>query len=72
MQTVSKIVLIGFKSLTYCLRSVSGPLLMQKWPSFCRKQMVFYAQSDVPCISVQALLKKYCLSQSAGINKFAV
>ena len=34
--------------------------------------MVFYAQSDVPCISVQALLKKYCLSQSAGINKFAV
>lgn len=34
--------------------------------------MVFYAQSDVPCISVQALLEKHCLSQSAGINKFAV
>lgn len=34
VRTVSKIVLVGFKSLTYCLRSVSGPLLMQKWPSF--------------------------------------
>lgn len=72
MWTVSKIVLVGFKSLTYCLRSVSGPLLMQKWPSFLSQTNGFYAQSDVPCISVQALLEKHCLSQSAGINKFAV
>ncbi len=32
--TVSKIVCVGFKSLTYRLRVVSGPLLMQKWPLF--------------------------------------
>lgn len=32
--TVSKIVLVGFKSLTYFLRVVSGPLLMRKWPVF--------------------------------------
>lgn len=42
MQTVSKIVLICFKSLTYCLRSVSGPLLMQKWPSFLSQTNGFF------------------------------
>ena len=32
--TVSKIMSVGFKSLTYCLRVVSAPLLMRKWPVF--------------------------------------
>lgn len=45
--TVSKIVLVGFKSLTYFLRVVSGPLLMRKWPCFCHKWLAFYGQISV-------------------------
>mgnify|MGYP006877118163 CR=1 FL=1 len=45
--TVSKIMSVGFKSLTYCLRVVSGPLLMRKWPVFCHKWAAFYGQISV-------------------------
>lgn len=43
--TVSKIVLVAFKSLTYCLRVVSGPLLMRKWPVFVINGWLFMVKS---------------------------
>lgn len=72
MRTVSKIVLIGFKSLTYCLRSVSGPLLMQKWPSFLSQTNGFLCPVRCSVHFSAGIVRKHCLSQSAGINKFAV
>lgn len=63
----------------YWFQIINLLFTVRKWPTFNAKVAEFlsqtngfYAQSDVPCISAQALLEKHCLSQSAGINKFAV
>lgn len=40
----------GFKSLTYRLRIVTRPLMMQKWAVFLVKTTHFYSAKQLPCI----------------------